>query len=120
MGTMTTDAFEDRLLACADCPGHRPFVWPAGEQAVFRARGWPAPIRCPHHRGRRVHRGGDFSLAELSRRPTLTRACVTCGASFDVSPEEQIIIERAHGEKAAPPRRCRECRRARRLVREVS
>jgi CxxC-x17-CxxC domain-containing protein len=67
---MASDAPEppDQTLTCRDCG--RPFVWSAGEQAFFAARGFTTPKRCPECRGRRRLRTGEAYAA----------TCAGCGA----------------------------------------
>lgn len=60
---------EDQTLTCLDC--RSPFVFSAGEQAFFAARGFThAPRRCKDCRARRRLRTGEAYEA----------TCVRCGA----------------------------------------
>jgi hypothetical protein len=65
----------DRLLMCDDC--RRNFVFDAGEQRFFKAKGFTDPKRCPHCRKkvkshlRKKFRGRQKNGSMFSRRHSL-------------------------------------------------
>ena len=73
--------YEDINLICKDC--NQPFLFEAGEQAFYAAKGFNPPVRCPEHRAlkKQLREGGgssfpakdDWRRSDRSDRSSSTR-----------------------------------------------
>jgi len=71
-------SFEDKQLACKDCG--KDFVWTAGEQEFFAAKGFQnAPTRCPDCR-----RNNRNQRQQTGPRTMYQITCSSCGKQGEV------------------------------------